>query len=102
MISDVRIEHGLDGGLPTHWPWPSADAVVPEQLHRLGESAGYRVAVTWGAQPGTVDAVFITAADAEQIPALTDLYLPPAGPHRVTSHANDPQTNTRSARCDSG
>ncbi|GFG95660.1 amino acid adenylation domain-containing protein [Mycobacterium timonense] len=98
VISDVRIEHGLDGGLPLADALAlaeSADAVVPEQLHRLGESAGYRVAVTWGAQPGTVDAVFITAADAEQIPALTDLYLPPAGPHRVTSHANDPQTNTK-------
>ncbi|WP_201406260.1 non-ribosomal peptide synthetase [Mycobacterium intracellulare] len=98
VISDVHVEHALADGLALSDALAlaeSADAVVPEQLHRLGESAGYRVAVTWGAQPGTVDAVFVTAADAERTWALTDLYLPPDAAHRVTSHANDPQTNTK-------
>ena len=45
--------------------------------------------------PGTLDAVFIAAADAEQTSALTDVYLPPAGAHQRSSHANDPQTNTK-------
>ncbi|WP_082994496.1 non-ribosomal peptide synthetase [Mycobacterium sp. 1245801.1] len=98
LISDVRIEQALLGGLSLADAVAladGADAVVPEQLHRLGESAGYHVAVTWGAQPGTVDAVFIAAADAERTSALTDLYLPADGPHRVTGYANDPQTNTK-------
>ena len=98
LISDVDIERGLAAGLPladASAQASFADAVVPEQLHGLGETAGYHVAVTWGAQPGTVDAVFIAAADAEQTSALTDLYLPPAGAHQVTSYANDPQTNTK-------
>ncbi|ETA91408.1 peptide synthetase, partial [Mycobacterium avium 10-5581] len=100
VISDVHIQHGLDGGLPLTDALAladDADAVVPEQLHRIGETAGYHVSVTWGAQPGTVDAVFVTAADAKQTPALTDLYLPPAGSHRVTNYASDPQTNIKLA-----
>lgn len=100
VISDVHIQRGLDGGLPLTDALAladDADAVVPEQLHRIGETAGYHVSVTWGAQPGTVDAVFVTAADAKQTPALTDLYLPPPGSHRVTNYASDPQTNTKLA-----
>ena len=70
---------------------------VPEELHRLGETTGYHVAVTWGAQPGTLDAVFLTPTDpgAEHTAALTDLYLPPTGAHQRSTHANDPQTNTK-------
>ena len=66
-------------------------------MHRLGETTGYHVAVTWGAQPGTLDAVFITPTDPgpQQTPPLTDLYLPPTGTHQRTTHANDPHTNTK-------
>ncbi|WP_172826157.1 non-ribosomal peptide synthase/polyketide synthase [Mycobacterium colombiense] len=98
LMSDVDIERGLSAGLPLADALAHADdanAVVPEQLHVVGETAGYRVAVTWGAQPGTVDAVFIAAADVEQTPALTDVYLPRVGSHQVTSCANDPQTNIK-------
>src|SRR6185312_14596809 len=35
------------------------DGVDPEALHRLGESAGYRVAVTWAAESGELEAVFM-------------------------------------------
>ncbi|MFI5589850.1 amino acid adenylation domain-containing protein [Amycolatopsis sp. NPDC051758] len=34
------------------------DGVDPEDLHRLGERAGYRVAVTWAAGSGELEAVF--------------------------------------------
>ena len=66
-------------------------------MHRLGETTGYHVAVTWGAQPGTLDAVFITPTDPDRrhTPPLTDLYLPPTGAHQRSTHANDPQTNTK-------
>ncbi|OSC19486.1 non-ribosomal peptide synthetase, partial [Mycobacterium vulneris] len=100
LISDVDIELGLAAGLPLADALAradGADAVVPEQLHGLAETAGYRVAVTWGAQPGTVDAVFIAAADADATSALTDLYLPSDGAHQRGTHANDPQTNTKVA-----
>ncbi|HXY67767.1 MAG TPA: thioesterase domain-containing protein, partial [Mycobacterium sp.] len=62
----------------------------------LGETTGYQVAVTWGAQPGTLDAVLFTPTDPEHTVALTDLYLPPTGAAQQRStHANDPQTNTK-------
>ena len=66
-------------------------------MHRLGETTGYHVAVTWGAQPGTLDAVFIAPTDPHRrhTPPLTDLYLPPAGAHQRSTHANDPHTNTK-------
>ena len=103
LITDVHIEHALAAGLPLPDALAQAtatatpDTATPEQLHRLGETTGYHVAVTWGAQPGTLDAVFITPTDAHRrhTPPLTDVYLPPAGPHQRTSHANDPQTNTK-------
>ena len=98
LIGDVRIAHALAAGRPladalTH-ARAAVDTVIPEQLHRLGETAGYHVAVTWGTQPGTLDAVFITRTDAQHTPPLTGLYLPPAAAQHST-HANDPQTNTK-------
>jgi amino acid adenylation domain-containing protein len=101
VIADVHIEHALAAGLPLADALAEAsttaapDAAAPEQLHRIGEAIGYHVAVTCGAQPGTLDAVFITPTDHEHTPPLTDLYLPPAGAHRRATHANDPQSNTK-------
>ena len=103
VITDVGIEAALAAGLPVADALAQAtaaatpDAAVPEELHRLGETTGYHVAVTWGAQPGTLDAVFITPTDpgGQHTAPLTDLYLPPAGAHQSTTHANDPQTNTK-------
>ncbi|WP_231122603.1 phosphopantetheine-binding protein, partial [Mycobacterium colombiense] len=101
LITDVQIEHALAAELPLADALAradGADAVVPEQLHRLGEAAGYRVAVTWGAQPGTLDAVFINPVDPQRpTPPLTDLYVPSDGAHQRGTHANDPQTNTKIA-----
>ena len=67
----------LTDALAPATPDTEIPAAAPEQLHRLGEAAGYHVAVTWGAQPGTVDAIFIDRAGSADDPALTDLYLPP-------------------------
>ena len=103
LITDVHIEHALAAGLPLADALAQAsatatpDTATPEQLHRLGETTGYHVAVTWGAQPGTLDAVFLTPTDpgAQHTPPLTDLYLPPTGAHQRSTHANDPHTNTK-------
>jgi thioesterase domain-containing protein/acyl carrier protein len=96
VIIDVGIEAALAAGLPLSEALAQGppDAVTPEQLHCLGETTGYRVAVTWGAKPGTLDAVFVTPTDARHTAALTDLYLPPDGAHHRSTHANDPHTNT--------
>ena len=103
LITDVHIEHALAAGLPLADALAQAtatatpDTATPEQLHRLGETTGYHVAVTWGAQPGTLDAVFLTPTDPgpQHTPPLTDLYLPPTGAHQRSTHANDPHTNTK-------
>ena len=101
LIGDVCIEQALTAGLSVadtlaDATAATADAVVPEELHRLGETTGYHVAVSWGAQPGTLDAVFIVPTDpgGEYTP-LTDLYLPSAGTQQRATYANDPQTNTK-------
>ena len=99
LIADVQVEQALAAGLSVGEALAKVDAgsesVIPEQLHHLGEATGYDVAVTWGAQPGTLDAVFITPADAGNSPALTDLYVSPAGAHHRSTHANDPSTNAK-------
>ena len=100
LIADVDIEHGVAAGLPladalAQATAAAADAAIAEELHRLGEATGYHVAVTWGARPGTLDAVFIAAHRRPAPPPVTDLYLPPAGAHHRATHANDPHTNTK-------
>jgi amino acid adenylation domain-containing protein len=101
VIADVGIEQALAAGLPLAnalaQTTATPNAVTPEQLHRLGETTGYHVAVTWGGEPGTLDAVFTAPADAGHISALTDLYLPSIGAHQRSAHANDPHTNTKIA-----
>ena len=102
VVADVHIEQALAAGLPLADALAQADATAspdaatPEQLHRLGETTGYHVAVTWGAQPGTLDAVFITPTEpgVEHVHRLTDLYIS-TGTHQGTACANDPQTNTK-------
>ncbi|MCV7370116.1 amino acid adenylation domain-containing protein [Mycolicibacterium duvalii] len=93
LVDDVGLEQALFSGMPVQntggGAWPD-DTATPEQLHRTGAAAGYHVAVTWGAEPGTLDAVFL----AEPAPALTDVYRPAAGARPRCSHANRPHTNT--------
>ncbi|HTQ19128.1 non-ribosomal peptide synthetase, partial [Mycobacterium sp.] len=98
LITDVRVEQALAAGLPLAdalaQAGAKADTATAEELHRLGEAAGYHVAVTWGAQPGTLDAVFMSTETSASRMALTDLYLPAAGAHRG-AHANEPHANTK-------
>ncbi|OBH51075.1 non-ribosomal peptide synthetase, partial [Mycobacterium sp. E2479] len=101
VISDVRIERGLAAGLPPGEAVVEAGSwnadVVPEELHRIGDTTGYHVAVTWGAQRGTLDAVFIAPSDGgtQHAPPLTDLYLASAGADQSRVKSNDPNTNTK-------
>ncbi|MGW4521908.1 amino acid adenylation domain-containing protein [Amycolatopsis sp. NPDC004378] len=60
------------------------DGVDPEALHRLGGRAGYRVAVTWAADSGGLEAVF---SRGEDCPAAYRLVRPTGTP---ASYANNP------------
>ncbi|MDT5335591.1 MAG: hypothetical protein QOD90_1096, partial [Mycobacterium sp.] len=99
VTTDVRLEHALAAGQSlADVIAETADtfAATPDELHRVGETLGYHVAVTWGAQPGTVDAAFVTAVEAPRpAPALTDLYLPPTAAHQHAVHANEPHSSTK-------
>ncbi|WP_407665959.1 amino acid adenylation domain-containing protein [Mycolicibacterium boenickei] len=101
VITDVVTEQALSAGLPivealVHADTTAADDVVtPEMVYRVGEAAGYHVAVTWGAEPGTLDAVFIAIADGQSLPALTDLYQPATDSRQRGGYANDPHTNSK-------
>jgi SAM-dependent methyltransferase/acyl carrier protein len=101
VIADVGVEQALADGLPladalVHaGATDMADTATPEQLHHLGETAGYQVAVTWGAAPGTVDAVFIASTVAGPGSALSDLYLTPGAGLPRSAYANDPDTNAK-------
>ncbi len=99
VVADVHIEHALAAGQPLADALVQAndepETVTPEHLHRVGENTGHHVAVTWGAQLGTLDAVFIIPTDPQLTPVLTDVYLSLTGNHQRNTHANSPQANTR-------
>ncbi|WP_156746818.1 non-ribosomal peptide synthetase, partial [Mycobacterium sp. E2733] len=100
VITDVHVEQALAAGLPLADALAQATAipetVTPEQLHRAGEAAGYHAAVTWGAQPGTLDVVFLRPEPHRRhAQSLTDLYLADTRARRRTPHANEPRTNTQ-------
>ncbi|WP_284746618.1 non-ribosomal peptide synthase/polyketide synthase [Amycolatopsis sp. RTGN1] len=59
------------------------DGVDVEALHRLGDRTGYRVAVTWAAEGGTLEAVFSRGEDG---PA----YRPGRQTGTPASYANNP------------
>ncbi|WP_244892759.1 amino acid adenylation domain-containing protein, partial [Mycobacterium asiaticum] len=90
LISDVRAEQALESGNPDSAKSGTLESRTPEQLHRLAADTGYRVAVTWGSESGTLDAVFVAAADTST--QLSDIYRPTT--HRAT-HANDPRANAK-------
>jgi acyl carrier protein len=97
VIADVSIEQALADGLPLAdaVATVTVDTATPEQLHHLGETAGYQVAVTWGAAPGTLDAIFVAPTLAGPSSALSGLYLPPGPTQHRSTYANDPDTNTK-------
>ena len=53
------------------------------------------MAVTWGGQPGTLDAVFIAADGDGHGLALVDVYRPVHGAAQRSTYANDPDTNSK-------
>nr|PZN18952.1 MAG: hypothetical protein DIU75_15855 [Mycolicibacterium hassiacum] len=95
VVGDVLVEQGLADGLTLAQvlAQPVPDGVSAEQLHAVGEDAGYRVAVSWGAQPGTLEAVFVLP-ELVGPAVLTDVYRSHPGAARGP-HVNDPQTNTK-------
>lgn len=94
LIEDVAVAEAVTNGRSVNDVALQGETVTTEQLHRLGESTGYRVAVTWGARTGTVDAVFLDQSDDAP---LVGIYLPPEIGARPAELANDPQSNTKLA-----
>ncbi|GFG83022.1 hypothetical protein MPRG_62980 (plasmid) [Mycobacterium paragordonae] len=92
LITDVHVEQALADGLSLTdaLTQSTGHTAIPEELHRLGETTGYHVAVTWGAHPGTLDAVFITDPGP-----LTEVYLPASGGEQGAKYANVPGTITK-------
>ncbi|QIS09677.1 non-ribosomal peptide synthetase [Nocardia arthritidis] len=88
LIDDTGFEGVLD---------PDAEqvGVLPEDLHELGRRLGYTVAVTWSAEPGRMDAVFLDTATVGDRP-LTDVYVPVAVDNPIP-HANNPQSGLLAA-----
>ncbi|MFE9577560.1 non-ribosomal peptide synthase/polyketide synthase [Nocardia sp. NPDC006044] len=70
--------------------------VVPEDLHRLGRQLGYATAVTWSAQRGHMDAVFVDAGTA-QGRALVGAYVAPGPLADPSVYANHPQAGLLAA-----
>ncbi len=102
LITDVHVDQALAAGQSlTDAVAPAGvaatpDTATPEQLHRTGDATGYHVAATWGAQPGSLDAVFTAAdVDDQRLHRLTDVYLPPSEARQDVHHANDPRTNAK-------
>ncbi|MBF6170403.1 non-ribosomal peptide synthase/polyketide synthase [Nocardia blacklockiae] len=72
-------------------------ALLPEDLHALGQRFGYRTAVTWSADSDRMDAVFLDAAATAGQP-LTDIYLPPhAVGADVAAYATNPRAGLLAA-----
>ncbi|MFI5776141.1 amino acid adenylation domain-containing protein [Nocardia sp. NPDC051570] len=74
----------------------SGAAVLPEDLHALGQRLGYTTAVTWSAQPDRMDAVFIDTATTQGRP-LTDVYAARTPVDDPTAYANNPQSGLLAA-----
>ncbi|MFG2188557.1 non-ribosomal peptide synthase/polyketide synthase [Nocardia iowensis] len=70
--------------------------VLPEDLHVVGEDCGYTTAVTWSAEAGRMDAVFLDTVTAKHRP-LTDVYLAPSFVADLAVYANDPQASLLAA-----
>ncbi|MEV6559473.1 amino acid adenylation domain-containing protein [Nocardia sp. NPDC051756] len=77
---------------------PAADrrGLLPEDLYLLGEQLGYTTAVTWSAEPGRMDAVFLDATAAQGQP-LTDIYAVSAPVDDPGAYANNPQSGLLAA-----
>ncbi|BBZ31543.1 hypothetical protein MCNF_01480 [Mycolicibacterium confluentis] len=95
VTPDQSLVDGLSVAEARDIAFAGTDAVTAEQLYLLGEGAGYRVAVTWGARPGTVDAVFIAPGVLGSDRVLSDVYLPQADLRQRGACASAPDTNSK-------
>ena len=102
---DVAMAHGLAqagdrvpvGELRVDAP---PDAVLPDECHRLGQQAGYAVAVTYSPTAGLMDLIYTRTADLandEPLQALSDLYLPTTEVGCLAGYVNDPSAIDRAA-----
>ena len=76
------------------------DAVLPDECHRLGQQAGYAVAVTYSPTAGLIDLIYTRTADSandEPLQALSDLYLPTTEVGCLAGYVNDPSAIDRAA-----
>ncbi|MEV6279730.1 non-ribosomal peptide synthase/polyketide synthase [Nocardia sp. NPDC051832] len=67
--------------------------LVPEDLYVLGREFGYSTAVTWSAEPGRMEAVFLEPAALSGRP-LTDVFVPAGA---LGAAANNPQAGLLAA-----
>ena len=76
------------------------DAVLPDEYHRLGQQAGYAVAVTYSPTAGLIDLIYTRTADLandEPLQALSGLYLPTTEVGCLAGYVNDPSAIDRAA-----
>ena len=85
LTGELAAVRALDAGDPAaaRQALERRDGVDPEALHRLGDRAGYRVAVTWAPEGGELEAVFSRGEDG---PA----YRPGRQTGTPASYANNP------------
>ncbi|MEV7042938.1 amino acid adenylation domain-containing protein [Amycolatopsis sp. NPDC051061] len=85
LSGELAAVRALDAGDPqASTLLDRRDGVDPEALHGLGDRAGYRVAVTWAAESGGLEAVFSRGEDG---PAA---YRPVRQAGVPASYANNP------------
>ncbi|WP_225728603.1 non-ribosomal peptide synthase/polyketide synthase [Nocardia sp. JCM 34519.1] len=101
LIDEVEATRRIRAGLPTDNSGVGFEGLLdtgadrtgggllPEDVYVLGERYGYTTAVTWSAENGSMDAVFVDTASGP----LTDVYLPSS----AAVHANNPQAGLLSA-----
>ncbi|WP_194813355.1 non-ribosomal peptide synthase/polyketide synthase [Nocardia sp. XZ_19_385] len=70
--------------------------LLPEDLHVLGQELGYTTAVTWSAEPGRMEAIFLESGTMAGN-ALTDVYRTPTAAGALGGHANNPQAGLLAA-----
>ncbi|MQY25998.1 non-ribosomal peptide synthetase [Nocardia aurantia] len=68
---------------------PDPAGRLPEDLHYLGQRLGYTTAVTWSAQPGRMDAIFVDPAMVQDR-SLTDVYVPATAVGDPAAYTNSP------------
>ncbi|MEV0248805.1 non-ribosomal peptide synthase/polyketide synthase [Nocardia sp. NPDC050712] len=113
LLGEVDVAHRVRAGHPvpdgdrsssrtagfeaTLDPVPDrAEGLLPEDLHVLGRELGYATAVTWSAQPGRMEAVFLELGRVADRP-MTDVYRTPASVGVLGGCANNPQAGLLAA-----